>query len=286
MATIGDESISVEDWEQRFRQVQRDLGEIPVLSVEALRALKGRILLEMIDERLLLQEARREGIRIDEATLAAERDRLRRQMGDREWRRFLLDHYVDQRAWDATIRERLAIEALIGARLDRAGPVSDAEVAERYATERHRFEHPAAVRVRQIVVDDLATAERLREELRRGGDFAALAAEHSLGPEAARGGDLGFITPDDLPASFAPAFSLKPGQLSPVVHTEYGYHVFVGVARREAGTRPLTEVADVLRNEIESERRRDMRAALLNELRTRTPVRIEEEAWRVIIESR
>ena len=136
------------------------------------------------------------------------------------------------------------------------------------------------------VVDELTTAERLRVELLRGCDFAAIAAEHSLGPEAARGGDLGYITPEDLPASFAPAFSLKPGELSPVVHTEYGYHVFVGVARREAAARPLSDVAGVLRQEIETERRQDMRAALLDELRTRTPVRIEEETWRVIIGSR
>ena len=286
LARVGAEQVTVDDWEQRYRRAQRDLGELPVLSQPALMALKRRLLVELVDERLLLQEAAREGLSVTPAAIAAERDRLRHEMGDREWRRLLLAHYVDERAWEAALGNRMLIDALIASRLERAGPVSDAEVRQRFEAEQDRFTRPASVRVQQIVVDELATAERLRGELRRGADFAALAREHSLGPESARGGDMGFIGEGDLPASFAPAFDLQAGKTSDVIHTEYGYHIFRAAERRDAYARSLTDVADGLRAELEAERKQDMRAALLADLRQRTPVVIEEETWKRLLEPR
>lgn len=286
LARLGSDQVTVDEWEQRYRRAQRDLGEIPALSPPALAALKRRLLVELVDEKLLLAEADREGITVDAGAVAAERDRLRDEMGEREWRRLLLAHYVDERAWEGALGQRMRMDALIASRLNRADPVSESELRERYEMEIDRFTRPARVRVQQIVVDELAAAERLRGELRRGADFAELARQHSLGPEAVRGGDLGFIGAGDLPASFAPAFALQTGKFSDVVHTEYGYHIFLAADRRDAEARPFSEVAAGLRAEVEAERRQELRAALLADLRQRTPVVIEEGTWQRLLDSR
>lgn len=79
-----------------------------------------------------------------------------------------------------------------------------------------------------------AELEALRDEIKAGGDFERLAIVHSDDPgSASRGGDMGFINRGQtVPPFEAAAFRLKPGELSQIVESEYGYHLIQGVERR------------------------------------------------------
>lgn len=284
LVRIGDEIVTTGDYELRFRRVKRDLGDIPVLEPEAMRGLKQRLLAELIDERLLLQAAAAAGVSVEDAAVEAEVARLRESMGDREWRRFLLEHYVDERAWMEGLRARMTVDALVDRQLELADPVTEPELRRLYEQDPGQFRRPLEVRLRQIVVDEPGLAENLRARLRRGANFEALAREHSIGPEAARGGDMGRIRPVDLPASFRPAFVLEPGQISDVVRTEYGFHIFQAVDRRPASQLAFEDVRDRIERELLEERRQALRESLLAELHGRVPVRVEEAAWQRMLE--
>jgi peptidyl-prolyl cis-trans isomerase C len=80
-----------------------------------------------------------------------------------------------------------------------------------------------------------AQIEDIRARAAAGEDFAGLAAEYSQDPGSAqRGGDLGFFTRDAMvPAFGEAAFALQPGEVSPVVRTDFGYHVIKLEERRE-----------------------------------------------------
>jgi peptidyl-prolyl cis-trans isomerase C len=82
------------------------------------------------------------------------------------------------------------------------------------------------VRARHILVEKEDDAKAILEQLKAGGDFAALAKEKSKDPGAADGGDLGYFTKDQMVPEFAEvAFKMYPGQLSNPVKTQFGWHI-------------------------------------------------------------
>ncbi|MDZ7374885.1 MAG: peptidylprolyl isomerase [candidate division KSB1 bacterium] len=84
-----------------------------------------------------------------------------------------------------------------------------------------------AMRAYHIMVKTRAEAEEILRQLREGADFEQLARQKSIGPTAAQGGDLGYFFPGDFAPQFDEAIrKLKPGEISEIVETADGYHIF------------------------------------------------------------
>lgn len=82
-------------------------------------------------------------------------------------------------------------------------------------------------RALQIIVGDRAKAEELLVQIKGGVDFQALARQHSIGPAAQKGGDLGYFKKGDFQPEFeAVILNLKPGQVSGVIESPAGFHLF------------------------------------------------------------
>ena len=83
------------------------------------------------------------------------------------------------------------------------------------------------IRASHILVSGESSAIKIQEELRTGGDFAGLAKKYSIDKgSAASGGDLGYFTTGAMVEPFEDAaFSLKPGEISGIVKTPFGYHI-------------------------------------------------------------
>jgi len=84
-------------------------------------------------------------------------------------------------------------------------------------------------KLRHILVESKAEADRVIAQLNQGSDFVTLARERANGPTGPNDGDLGWLTPDSLPPSFAEAIqTMAPGSYSPApVQTDAGYHVIL-----------------------------------------------------------
>ncbi len=96
-----------------------------------------------------------------------------------------------------------------------------------------------------------AEAERIQKAAADGESFAELAKEHSQGPAAAEGGDLGNIAPAEMQEEFARALAgLDPGDVSGVVETKTGYHVLKVESRATKSDKPSPELADAIREKL------------------------------------
>lgn len=169
-----------------------------------------------------------------------------------------------------------------------AGYPSDDEIAKAYAAEKERLVLPRRFRLSQIFIahDDakpaaLEKAKELAATLKQEpGEFAALARRNSNDAgSAARGGDLGWLTPENiLPEIRAVVDKMTAGQISAPIEGAAGFHIIKVEEVRPAGTPPLAEVKDELAALLRNQRAAANREAHIAALLQRQPVSVNELA--------
>jgi peptidyl-prolyl cis-trans isomerase SurA len=107
--------------------------------------------------------------------------------------------------------------------------------------------------------DKVATAQKkaagVRQLAIKGKDFADLASQYSEDDSKTKGGELGEFNPNDLNDEIATAIKqTKPGDIAPLVHTRYGFHIIKVEEHQEAGVQPLAAVKDQIHDKLVSER--------------------------------
>jgi peptidyl-prolyl cis-trans isomerase D len=146
--------------------------------------------------------------------------------------------------------------------------VGDKEFEEYYNRNRAaKFQQPRAVRLRHILArvpsggdagqkaGARAKAEAALKEARDGNDFPAAAKKYSEDPSAAQGGELGWISPGQLlPALDQAVFALKKGEVSAILESPLGYHIFKAEDVKQEKTTSLKEAMPEIVRAIKAER--------------------------------
>jgi peptidyl-prolyl cis-trans isomerase D len=158
------------------------------------------------------------------------------------------------------------------------------DVERAYNTKLGTYTTPEQIRASHILLttegkDDAAVraeAEKVLKEAKSGADFAALAKKYSKDESnAQQGGDLDFFGRGRMVPEFEQvAFAMKPGDISDLVKTEFGYHIIKLTDRRQAIVRPVTDPevykeieSELLRNQSE-EQAQTLADAIVAEART------------------
>jgi len=149
--------------------------------------------------------------------------------------------------------------------------VSSKEIEDYYQNNQEKFGQPKRVKVRHILIradakDAEASAkakqkaESVQKEAAGGKDFSQLAKQYSEDPGTKeRGGEIGFITKGMVVPEFEQAaFSMKVGEVSPVIQTPYGFHILKVDDIQEARTEPLEKVKDQIDALLRNRKARDM----------------------------
>ena len=158
--------------------------------------------------------------------------------------------------------------------------VSEEESRKFYDQNQNEFVSGESLRASHILVgvDAKATAEekrkarekaeKLRKELAAGADFATLARENSTCPSSKQGGDLGYFGKGQMVPPFEQAaFSLKPGGLSDVVETQFGYHIIKLVEKKGPETVAFKDARPRIEEYLKNQKAQAMLTVSLAELR-------------------
>ena len=248
---VNERSITAGEFRDALKRlVPADQGQ----SGDELAELKKELVNEMVEEELLLEEAQKLGAGVTDTDLASEVEQMKKEYGDESFKSVIKERYGSFEGWEERIRRKLLVKKAIE-KLTNSVKVTNGESEAWYREHKEEFSRPEQVRARMIVVASEEEAARVRQELKPE-NFSAVAKEVSLSPEGRDGGDLGYFSKGDMPGEFEEAvFSLKqPGEISPVVTTPYGFHIFLLEDRRKKGTPAYPDVKNRIMDRLRAEK--------------------------------
>ncbi|RME39378.1 MAG: hypothetical protein D6794_03950 [Deltaproteobacteria bacterium] len=273
LVRVNDRVISVARFDQAFR---RSLSADEHPDSEQLRQLRRAFLAQLIDRELILAEADRLDIRVTPAEVAELEQAESRDYNDAELNAWLKRQGLDRESWRRQLAEDLRIDKVIDRQVRARIQIDDQAVADWYRAHQEEFHRPEQVRARQIVVASRERGEEVLARLRRGEDFAEVARAFSLSPDAEQGGDLGWFARGRMPREFdQTVFSLARGQMSGLVQSPYGWHVFLLEDRRPARNLKLAEARAEIEARLRAEAEQAAFARWLERLRRKAHIQVD-----------
>jgi parvulin-like peptidyl-prolyl isomerase len=195
---------------------------------------------------------------------------------DEKFNKVLEANHLSANELKARIHESATVEAL-GKDLTKDNAVTENEVRQYFDKNPHFFKNEEEVRASHILVKDEAKAKELLAKLKGGADFAELAKANSLDGSKDKGGDLGFFRRGQMVPEFEQAaFALKPGELSGVVKSQFGYHLIKVTDKHPAVTKTFEQVKDDAKERLTKERQSEALQKWLVEARKGAKVEYKE----------
>ncbi len=267
VAVVNDEVITLVELKRELKPYLKKIeeaskGENGAKIIEEARL---AMLNKMIDETLVNQEATKLGIVVkEEDVMEAIGDMLaRRNVKMEDFLKSLAKEGGNLDRYKEEVKEHLMKVRLVGKNIKSKVSVTDEEIGNYYREHRGDYEGEEAVRIKQILImlpkdcsakkkrQLKAKAEMIHKQLKEGKSFELLASEHSQGPAAKIGGDLGFVGKGMvLPEVDKEAFNLANGQISDVIESSIGFHIIKVTDRKGAGIKSLKSVREEIKDII------------------------------------
>ncbi|TMJ09523.1 MAG: hypothetical protein E6G98_09295 [Bacillati bacterium ANGP1] len=256
-ATVNGEVIYINELNEQVDTLAKQYGLDPSTADGARqRAEVSRVVLDqLIEQRLVLQEARRQSALPTETQIEDQLQEIKRNFPtQRDFELALAQRNLTLAELKDRLRTNLAVRNL----MVKVAPVTvtDAEIEQYFREHRSEFDRSEQVHVRHILLDDENQARLVLAKLRRGEPFGDLARQYSKDPGSReQGGDLGFVNRGQLVSEFEQAaFALQPKQISDIVKTQYGYHLIQVLERRPPQPATLEQARDQIRRVLVSSR--------------------------------
>ncbi len=259
MSSIEEKAIVLK---QKFRNQKSKIDEKEVLR-QALEII--------ISEKLQLQQAKKMGFEVDDASVEAAVKNIEGQNGLQEGQlgEMLEAEGISLESYKKRIRDQIILSKITKFELGNRLNISDRRIAKYYHDHQKEFWESGKAKVRHILIlfekessnkkkkEKYKEIKKILSEIKNGKDFSEAAKIYSEDVTASSGGDLGFVEKGKMVPEFEKVvYSLREGEISGIVETKYGFHIIKVDEIQKGRTLPLDKVREKIQNTLESRKQK------------------------------
>lgn len=297
LARVNGEDIIFSDLQKEVEQLVMNLPQMPSSDMleKQMPSIMQRVLDGMISEQLLKEALAAEQISVPDSDVVKQLRQIASRMPEgKKLSEVLAERGSSLEEFQARLKEGMATRKLIEMKTEEKIEASSEEVESFYSDNAAKFSIPETASAHHILIgfrpedseevkqSKLEEIKDIREQILSGADFEELAREHSSGPSAVRGGDLGrFPRGQMLPAFDQAVFSQPIGEIGEPIETRFGYHIVRVDERAPGRTIPLEEARADIETYLTDKKRQQALNDYLQELRAAADVEILQDVSRI-----
>jgi peptidyl-prolyl cis-trans isomerase SurA len=279
VVTVNGEPLSLEEFDNEFRLMQIHYSAV---SEGDMRAIKRRLFEQVINRRLLVQQARQEGLQLTQPEVDGALHDAIKDVPDDFWTVLKVEG-ISRDAWKRKMLQEKLARKVVDLEVNDKVQITPEEVEDYYWTHLSNYWRPKSVRARHLIVQRKSDLQKVLDSLKKGEDFPKIVPIFSVGPDKSHGGDWGFMDTDRLSSEYLKALStLKPGEISKPLKDDFGYHLFQLVEWRNRQMRPFAEVKDQIHDDLMKEEQ-DLRFdQWMADLKRKSAIRVNKDMAPII----
>ncbi|MFO7461126.1 MAG: peptidyl-prolyl cis-trans isomerase [Desulfatiglandales bacterium] len=273
--TVGSTDVTPIEFKRDVRRMTLDME----LTGHEMQTLLEPLVEKLVDHYLILEYGRQEGIEVSDQDLEKIVREIQTDYSEKDFQEILLREVIHFDEWKEALKERLLLKKIVNKVLEAMEHVPFQEIRDYYdAHHQEEFRRPLAVRFRQIVTSTREEAEKALQRLNSGEDMDTLIHGYIASKGREYGGEVGWVFKGDLDESVEKVvFSMSLENISPVVETPYGFHIFQVLERRAEGVKSFPEAIPEIEAKLQQERQEAFVNQWVESLRDVIPVRVNWE---------
>lgn len=249
------------------RELEEKTGEV-----------RDDVLRRLIEDKLLLTEAKRMEIRVAKKEIKGKIEEVKgRFSSGEEFETALAREGMSFSGLEEQFRERIMIDKFVNFKVQGKTSVSPSELLDYYETHLSEFRQAPEVRLRSILIkvgkacpekEAMEIAQTVLYRIKEGSDFDLLAKQYSEGPYRDSGGDMGWVEKGQLMDRIDElVFRMEKGEISGILKTSLGLHIFKVEEKKDGRFKEFPEEKSRIEQILYSEKRKDGLRELIETLR-------------------
>jgi parvulin-like peptidyl-prolyl isomerase len=265
VAVVGSKEVTKDQFQALMTRAKKSYDAqkraFPKAGSTEYEQLKGQAITFLVQQAEVAEQADKLGVDVSDEKVDKEIARYKKQFyggSDERYEKAVKQQGLTDEQARAAIKEQLVSQGVFK-KVTGDVKVTDADIKAYYDSHKTQYVQPESRDVRHILVQKKALADSLYAQLKGGANFAKLAKRYSKDPgSAATGGKLTVSKGQTVPEFDKTAFSLKTGELSAPIKTQYGYHIIQALSAVKPSTSTaLSKVRASIKQQLEQQRKND-----------------------------
>ena len=276
VAVVNNEIITQKDLNDfvNFMRMQLSVELTGERLEEKIQSMKADLLDKLIEDRIILQEAKKNKVLVDENRVKAKIDEIKGRYGrEAEFQAALVQQGLAQADLELRLKEQLLMYSIIEAKIKSKIVIRPSEITEFYEKNVEEFKTPEEREFESITTNDADLAQKIYEDLKNNGDFSETAKKYSLEAKsfnAKKGGELRKELEEAI-------FKLDPGGISEALKIEDTFHIFKLTKIIPFRQESLTEAQDKIQEFVFNKKMQEDLLLWLNDLKKNAYIKISAD---------